>query len=98
MAREFTNPNPTQNPGGIEVTFDNPVLTKKLGVHEIKRTTITIKRFVDNPSRKVVGLFTDDNKFYELWTGAEYDSIGDWTSEQAVNKLKELVLAGNTGK
>ena len=98
MAREYTNPSPSTQPGGIEVTFDNPVVTKVLGAHEIKRTTITIKRFVDNPSRKIIGLFTDDNKFYELWSGAAYDSIGDWTSQQAIDKLKELVLAGNTGK
>ena len=31
---------------------------------------------------------------YTLWVDAAYDTIGDWTSDQAIARVKELALAG----
>ena len=81
MARTYTNPDAEANNTGIEVTFENG------------RPTITIKAFEDNAVRKVVNARTSDGN-YTLWAGEAYDSIGDWTSEQAIAKVRELALAG----
>ena len=81
MARTYANPDAETNNTGIEVTFENG------------RPTITIKAFEDNAVRKVVNARTSDGN-YTLWAGEAYDSIGDWTSEQAIAKVRELALAG----
>ena len=81
MARTYANPDVETNNTGIEVTFENG------------RPTITIKAFEDNAVRKVVNARTSDGN-YTLWAGEAYDSIGDWTSEQAIAKVRELALAG----
>ena len=81
MARTYANPDVETNNAGIEVTFENG------------RPTITIKAFEDNAVRKVVNARTSDGN-YTLWAGEAYDTIGDWTSEQAIAKVRELALAG----
>ena len=81
MARTYANPDAETNNTGIEVTFENG------------RPTITIKAFEDNAVRKIVNARTSDGN-YTLWAGEAYDSIGDWTSEQAIAKVRELALAG----
>jgi hypothetical protein len=97
MARYTTNPDAKRPEGGIEVQLENPIVTRQFDGHEIKRGVITIKKFMDNPARKIVAVLTDDNKLYELWKDEAYDSIGDWTTEQAVARLKEMAEAGYAG-
>ena len=97
MAKYTTNPDPKKPEGGIEVTLETPIVTRSHGGAEIKRGVITIKKFMDNPARKIVAVMTDDNKLYELWKDAAYDAIGDWTTAQAVARVKELAEAGNAG-
>jgi hypothetical protein len=97
MARYTTNPDAKRPEGGIEVTLSSPIVTRSFSGSEIKRGIITIKKFMDNPGRKIVAAMTDDNKLYELWKDEAYDAIGDWTTEQAVARLKELAEAGNPG-
>jgi hypothetical protein len=81
MARTYTNPDAETNNTGIEVTFENG------------RPKITISVFEDSATKKVVNARTSDGN-YTLWAGEAYDSIGDWTSEQAIAKVRELALAG----
>jgi len=97
MAKYTTNPDPKKPEGGIEVTLTNPIVTRQFDGQEIKRGVITIKKFMDNPSRKIVAVMTDDNKLYELWKDAAYDAIGDWTTAQAVARLKQMAEAGYAG-
>jgi hypothetical protein len=97
MARYTTNPDAKRPEGGIEVQLENPIATRQFDGHEIKRGVITIKKFMDNPGRKIVAILTDDNKLYELWKGDAYDAIGDWTTEQAVARVKEMAEAGYAG-
>jgi hypothetical protein len=97
MAKYTTNPDPKRAEGGIEVTLTNPIATRSFNGSEIKRGVITIKKFMDNPARKIVAVMTDDNKLYELWKDAAYDAIGDWTTAQAVARLKEMAEAGYAG-
>ena len=81
MARTYTNPDPKRNNTGIEVTFENG------------KPKITIESINDNAKAKLVLARTDDG-IYTLWADEAYDSIGDWTSAQAIAKVKELALAG----
>jgi hypothetical protein len=81
MARTYTNPDVETNNTGIEVTFENG------------RPKITINAFEDNAKSKSVMARTSNGN-YTLWTGEAYDSIGDWTSAQAVARVKELTLEG----
>ena len=97
MAKYTTNPDPKKPEGGIEVTLTNPIVTREFEGSQIKRGVITIKKFMDNPARKIVAVMTDDNKLYELWKDEAYDAIGDWTTAQAVARVKELAEAGNAG-
>jgi hypothetical protein len=97
MAKYTTNPDPKRHTGGVEVTLENPIVTRQFDGQEIKRGVITIKKFMDNPSRKIVAVMTDDNKLYELWKDEAYDTIGDWTTAQAVARLKEMAEAGYAG-
>jgi len=97
MAKYTTNPDPKKPEGGIEVQLENPIVTRQFDGQEIKRSVITIKKFMDNPSRKIVAVMTDDNKLYQLWKGDTYDAIGDWTTAQAVARLKEMAEAGYAG-
>jgi hypothetical protein len=97
MARYTTNPDAKRPEGGIEVQLENPIATRQFDGHEIKRGVITIKKFMDNPGRKIVAILTDDNKLYELWKGDAYDAIGDWTTEQAIARVKEMAEAGYAG-
>lgn len=84
MAKTYTNPDPKRENTGIVVTFE--------GV-EPKKANITIESFSDNAVQKEVIARTNDG-IYTLWADAAYDSIGDWTSAQAVARVKELALAG----
>ena len=81
MANTYTNPDPKRNNTGIVVNFEGA------------RPNITINAFNDDARNKSVLARTNDG-IYTLWTDTTYDSIGDWTSEQAIARVKELALAG----
>ena len=81
MAKTYTNPDPKRENTGIVVNFEGA------------RPNITIDAFNDDTKNKSVVAKTSDG-IYTLWEDAAYDSIGDWTSAQAIDKVKELALAG----
>ena len=81
MTRTYANPDAETIDTGIEVTFENG------------RPKIIIELFEDSAIKKVVNARTSDGN-YKLWAGETYDSIGDWTTAQAIARVKELALAG----
>ena len=81
MTRTYTNPDSDTNNTGIVVDFEGA------------RRNITIDAFNDNAKSKSVVAKTS-NGIYTLWNGDAYDAIGDWTSAQAVARVKELTLEG----
>jgi hypothetical protein len=81
MTRTYANPDAETIDTGIEVTFENG------------RPKIIIELFEDSAIKKVVNARTSDGN-YKLWAGETYDSIGDWTTAQAIERVKELALAG----
>ena len=81
MAKTYTNPDPRRENTGIVVNFEGA------------RPNITIDAFNDDAKNKSVVARTSDG-IYTLWADEAYDAAGDWTSEQAIAKVKELALAG----
>jgi hypothetical protein len=62
----------------------------------VESTPFTLTRFdtifIDDPTHKrtVVRLHSA-LRFLELWRGADYDAVGDWTQAQAEAKILELL-------
>ena len=81
MAKTYTNPDPKRTNTGLVVNFEGA------------RPNITIEAFNDDTLMKIVVAKTNDG-IYTLWSDASYDSIGDWTNAQAIDRVKELALAG----
>lgn len=57
-------------------------------------TEVTVLRWVDRPSDKVVVAFVKElaNPIV-LWEGDAYDSAGDWTEAQASTRLIQVINA-----
>lgn len=77
----------------MKITFETSV--EVVVVKELKRTVdeITVLEVVDSPERKTVRAFTQELGVFNLWEGAAYDAIGQWTDTDVINKITELVNA-----
>ena len=71
--------------------------TKNVTVRQAESITlseVTVLRWVDRPSDKVVLAFVQEiNNPITLWEGSAYDLIGDWTEAQANTRLAEVINA-----
>ena len=55
-------------------------------------TTATVERLVDLPNQKIVRAFIKElPQPLVLWSDAAYDSIGNWTQEQANARILALL-------
>lgn len=78
------------------INFNPKTIVIKPAVAEITAqiSELTLIQISDLPSeRKVVALieFNNTQKVFTLWEDDAYDAIGDWTQEQANNKIIELL-------
>jgi hypothetical protein len=74
----------------MEITLSKP---KEIVIFEERKKTITkveITEVVDNSKNKIVTAKTMEFGNVVLWKGAEYDSIGQWTDTDVINKIKSL--------
>ena len=83
------------NKDGLVITFDSSTAVNVGGVI-MNRKNISVYNFSDDVVNKTVSAFTNAGNF-TLWKGNDYDAIGNWTNEQAINRLKELVLNNKKG-
>jgi len=88
----------TPEPQGLLVNFESSITVKTVGGAEIKAKNIEIRKIIDNPMTKTIAAMTTNNRLFILWEGEAYDTIGNWTNEQVVDRVKELVLAGYNGQ
>ena len=74
----------------MKIIFDTP--KEVVLVKEIKKevSEITIREMRDLPEQKRVEAITDLLGIVVLWQGEEYDTIGQWTDTDVINKLKSL--------
>lgn len=66
---------------------------EKVVVQEVKKSiaTLTVQRMVDLPEKKEVRVFVKElNEPIVLWSGADYDAIGQWTEADVTAKLTQL--------
>lgn len=79
---------------GITVSLGAPHTLTVVAAQTLTTSTITVLRWVDRPSDKIVLCFTKElREPVTLWSGADYDSIGEWTTAQAEAQLTALVNA-----
>lgn len=69
-------------------------VSKKIVLQEEKSKTIsklTVNRVVDLPTQKIVRVFCEElEEPIILWSGVDYDNIGQWTDTDVQTKLGEL--------
>lgn len=96
MANHYTRPEPQQKNQGLVVTFDPAVIIKTVGGIELIKKKVTIIKMTDSPVKKTVEVLTDDYITYTLWKDAAYDAIGQWTNDNVITRITELIKAGTT--
>jgi hypothetical protein len=87
--------NPETKNAGIVITFNPPVVVKSIGGINITTNQITIVKEVDNPVEKTVKVYTDKGIVYTLWSGQTYDSIGQWTDVEVIERLRQILTTGH---
>ena len=80
-------------PEGLKVIFETGT-TINIGSTTKIVKDVEIVSMVDEVINKKVIVAISGGSFYTLWEGAAYDAIGNWTNEQAIARLKELILEG----
>lgn len=60
---------------------------------ETTTTTVELRNITDNINTKTVIAHTVEFGRIVLWEGSAYDSIGDWTQEQAEDRIVEILTA-----
>ena len=53
---------------------------------------ITVLSMIDEPTFKKVTVKTKEAGNIILWKETEYDEVGQWTDDDVINRLKELLL------
>jgi hypothetical protein len=58
---------------------------------KVTLTKLTIQRMVDLPNQKKVVCFVKEIPTpIVLWEGATYDSIGQWTDVNVIDRIKQI--------
>jgi hypothetical protein len=75
----------------MEINLNTP---KIIVIQQEKTKTIdkiTVQRIVDLPEQKLVRVFIkEENNPITLWEGEQYDSVGQWTDDDVLNRLNEI--------
>lgn len=60
--------------------------------YAISTSSLTIEKIEDFPTERKVIAYTDhqDARVIVLWEGDAYDTIGQWTDDDVINKIKEI--------
>lgn len=58
----------------------------------VKKTlsNITIEYVRDYPEKKIISAYTEQLGNIILWSGADYDLIGQWTDTDVINRIKTI--------
>lgn len=74
----------------MEITLKK---AKEIVVFAERKKTITkveIIEVIDNSISKIVSAKTNEFGTVILWKGADYDTIGQWTDTDVINKIKSI--------
>jgi hypothetical protein len=73
--------------------IDLPKSIEKIIVREVKKniTSLNVKKVIDFPENKEVRVFLKElDNHVVLWSGEQYDMIGQWTDSDVEERLIEL--------
>jgi hypothetical protein len=76
----------------MEITFNTP---KEITIRERQSSVvdkIEILQLVDMPTNKIVVAITREVGRITLWEGDAYDTIGQWTDQDVINRINELYV------
>ena len=73
----------------IEFTTEKRIVTKPEEVKLIKE--VTINQIIDSNFLKKVIANTKEAGSILLWSGSDYDAIGQWTDTDVINRINELL-------
>lgn len=70
-----------------------PTIKDVVVVQEVKKSIseVNILQMQDNPESKIMSVHTLELGTIVLWEGAAYDTIGQWTDTDVINKIIEIV-------
>ena len=75
----------------IVIELPNKVKVKTLGNKEVEIEKIEIHKFEDSPFKKsVVAICNNHPTRIILWEGEAYDAIGDWTTQNVIDRVLEI--------
>jgi len=74
----------------MEIVFNEPNEIVLIPQQKITVSKITILQIADLPNRKIVRAHTRELGVVILWEGTNYDTIGQWTDTDVINRLNEL--------
>ena len=91
---QFPNPNiPIYS--ALTITLPSEVVIKEIPAVQIKASSISINQIIDSPVTKKVTAFTNGPLgAIVLWSGDDYDTIGQWTNADVQNKILQLYSGG----
>lgn len=73
------------------VQFNAPKEVFKRDAYSLKVSQLEIVKFEDLPSeKKVFAYLTTFPGRILLWEGEQYDAIGDWTTQQVIERIIEI--------
>lgn len=85
------NPNQTIRPG-LDVNLNGTTVLKTIPARTISADKIIIEFIIDNyAQKKIIAQTKSILGQIVLWEGAEYDAIGQWTDQDVINRIKEIV-------
>jgi len=53
--------------------------------------TVTIGQIMDNYRQKKITAITEEIGMITLWSGSQYDAIGQWTDTDVENRINEIL-------
>ena len=75
----------------LKIQFNEPKVVKTASQQNLMSDNITILEMIDDPVNKKVTIKTDGQPFFlTLWEGTEYDEIGEWTTQNVIDRINSL--------
>lgn len=76
----------------MEIKFETPKVLKVIPETVLSSDTLNIVLMTDDPLRKIVTVTIDrPPHIINLWKDEEYDAIGNWTNEDVIARLNEIL-------
>lgn len=82
---------PNKKENSIVISFDKLKEHTDVNGFRISARNVIISGLYDNPAGKyVLAMIDEPSREIILWSGAEYDAIGQWTNDDVIARVDEL--------